>query len=76
MLESISTVLAVLAGLVALAAFVQARRAARRVTQLTEMYWQLKYDQGELKATVTPPEPPASAPSSAFVPLGAVKRKT
>ena len=70
-----STVLAVIAGLVALAAFVQARRAARRVTQLTEMYWQLKYDHGELKATVAPPEPPAPAPTSAFVPLQAVKRK-
>jgi hypothetical protein len=69
-----STVLAVVACFVALAAFVQARRSARRVTQLTEMYWQLKYDHGELKATVTPSAPPAPAPMSAFVPLGAVKR--
>ena len=70
-----STVLAIAACVVALAAFIQARRSARRVTQLTEMYWQLKYDHGELKATVTPPAPAAPAPTSAFVPLGAVKRK-
>jgi hypothetical protein len=70
-----STVLAVLACVVAVAAFVQARRSARRVSQLTEMYWQLKYDHGELKASVTPPEPGPPAPTSAFVPLGAVKRK-
>jgi hypothetical protein len=72
----LSTVLAVIACVVALAAFIQARRTARRVTQLTEMYWQLKYDHGELKATMTSPEPAAPAPSSAFVPLGAVKRKS
>jgi hypothetical protein len=71
-----STVLALIACVLALAAFVQARRSARRVSQLTEMYWQLKYDHGELKATVTPPgEPAVPAPTSAFVPLGAVKRK-
>ena len=70
-----STVLAVIACAVALAAFVQGRRSARRVAQLTEMYWQLKYDHGELKATVVPGGEPPPAPTSAFVPLGAVKRK-
>ena len=72
--ESMSTVLALIACVVAAVAFVQGRRSARRVTQLTEMYWQLKYDHGELKASVTPPTetPP---PSAAFVPLGAIKRK-
>lgn len=72
--ESMSTVFALVACVVAVVAFVQGRRSARRVAQLTEMYWQLKYDHGELKASVTPPTetPP---PSAAFVPLGAIKRK-
>ncbi len=61
---------------VALAAFVQARRSARQLARLTEMYWQLKYEHGELKATMAPPPGPASPPVSAFVPLGSVKRKS
>ena len=71
-----STVLAVIACVVALAAFVLARRSARRVTQLTEMYWQLKYDHGELKSSVHPPADPPAPPTAAFVPLGAVKRNS
>jgi hypothetical protein len=68
-------VIAVLALVAAGVALLQARRAARRTAQLTEMYWQLKYDHGELKAAVAPPaEPPP--PTATFVPLGAVKRKT
>ena len=68
-------VIAVLALVVAGVALFQARRAARRTAQLTEMYWQLKYDHGELKATVNPAaEPPP--PTATFVPLGDVKRKT
>jgi hypothetical protein len=69
-----ASVIAVIACVVALAAFVQARRAARQVAQLTDMYWQLKYEHGELKATLVPPGQPPPAPSSAFVPIGAVKR--
>jgi hypothetical protein len=71
-----TSVLAVIACVVALAAFVQARRSARQLAQLTEMYWQLKYEHGELKATLTPPGEPPRAPTSAFVPIGAVKRNS
>jgi hypothetical protein len=69
--------LAGLALLVALVALALVRRQARRLSQLTEMYWQLKYDHGELKATVSPPAPgdPPPPPTS-FVPLGAVKRSS
>ena len=70
------TVIAVLALVVAVTALIQARRSARRVSQLTEMYWQLKYDHGELKATVAPASEPPPPPTATFVPLGAVKRKT
>jgi hypothetical protein len=70
-----TSVVAVIACLLAIAAFVQARRLARQLAQLTEMYWQLKYEHGELKAAVRPPaDPPSAVPVSAFVPLGAVKR--
>jgi hypothetical protein len=67
-----ATVLATVALVVALAALVQARRSARQLARLTEMYWQLKYDHGELKAALAPP--PESPPVSGFVPLGSVKR--
>ena len=33
------------------------------------MYWQLKFDHGELKAKVDPPTPPAPEPKQTFVPL-------
>ena len=68
--------LATVALAVALAAFVQARRSARQLARLTQMYWQLKYEHGELKASLAPPPEPASPPVSAFVPLGSVKRKS
>ncbi|MEW6322846.1 MAG: hypothetical protein AB1635_17385 [Acidobacteriota bacterium] len=66
---------------IALAAFVAARRAARAVAELTAQYWALKYEVGELKARLravapTPDEAAAAAPAptSAFVPLSAIKK--
>ncbi len=47
-------IVAVLALVVALAALAHARRTARQLAQVTEMYWQLKFDHGELKAKVDP----------------------
>ena len=67
----------------ALAAFVTARRGARRLAQLTEQYWQLKYDHGELKARVRAVAPTAEeiaasqpAPQQTFVPLSSIKRSS
>jgi hypothetical protein len=67
--------------LVALAALATARRAARQLAQLTEQYWELKYDHGELKARVkaiapTPEEMAAAQPpvQQTFVPLASIKR--
>jgi len=67
--------------LLALAALATARRAARRLDVLTEQYWALKYEHGELKARVkgmapTPEELEASRPAvqQTFVPLANVKR--
>ena len=60
--------------LVAAWALLTARRTARQLAQVTEMYWQLKFDHGELKAKVDPPAPAAPEPKSTFVPLTQLKR--
>jgi len=65
---------ALLALVVALAALGYARRTARQLAQITEMYWQLKFDHGELKARVDPPAPPAPEPKQTFVPLSSIKK--
>jgi len=65
---------ALLALVVALAALGYARRTARQLAQITEMYWQLKFDHGELKAKVDPAVPAAPAPKATFVPLTQLKR--
>lgn len=59
---------------IAVVAYVQARRTARQLAQMTEMYWQLKYDHGELKAKVDPSAPPKPDPQQTFVPLSSLKR--
>jgi hypothetical protein len=69
----------------ALVAWRQARATARRLEQLTQMYWELRYQHGELRVKVqrlSGDETPASpeAPSSqtgvppGFVPLSSLKR--
>ncbi len=68
----------------ALAAFAQARRTARRLEQLTQNYWELKYQNGELRGQLQrltgEPAPPPSPPGEAargrdsFVPLASLKR--
>jgi len=59
---------------VALAALALVRRQACKLAQLTEMYWQLRYDHGELKSTIAPGTPAPPPPISGFVPLDALKR--
>ena len=73
-MTSLPWILAVAGWLLAAAAWVVARSASRRARQLHDMYWQLRYDHGELKATVSPPPPEPPVPSSAFVPLETIKR--
>jgi hypothetical protein len=73
--------------LCALGAFLRARRVARRLERLTESYWELRYEYGQLRARVTRLEPPAAeggaadaaeparqAGATAFVPLSSLKR--
>jgi hypothetical protein len=65
---------AILALVVAVAALAYARRLGRQLAQVTEMYWQLKFDHGELKAKVAPTEPAAASPRQTFVPLSSMKK--
>ena len=63
----------------AAASWVVSRRAARRAAQLPDMYWQLRYDHGALKARIDaaaplPGAPPRTAPGTQFVALTDVKR--
>ena len=66
---------------VALIALGQARRTAKRLEQLTQSYWELKYQYGELRVQLQQPAdaptPEASMPTQgrdSFVPLSSLKR--
>ena len=63
-------------------AFARARRITKRLERLTESYWELKYDHGQLRARVerldpnAPAAPSETAPKAggtAFVPLSSLK---
>jgi hypothetical protein len=71
---------------VAVVGLLTARRTAKRLAQLTEMYWELKYQHLELRkqlegapgvgaasAPVHASEPPAR-PNESFVPLTSLRR--
>ena len=73
--------------LVAVAALLKARRLAKRVERLTESYWELRYEHGQLRAHVNRLDPSAMAPGATaaatgpeaplpqnFVPLSSLKR--
>ena len=73
-----------IAVLVAIAALVRARSLARRLDRLTESYWELRYDYGQLRSRIAqlepsgPADPPvqerAATSQTAFVPLSSLKR--
>ena len=62
------------------AALFVARRQSKRLERLTESYWELRYDHGQLRARVNridPDQPAADAaepPASNFIPLSSLKR--
>jgi hypothetical protein len=63
--------------LVAIVSWIRARRTARRLDQLSQMYWELKYEQGELRVQLQRlqgGEPPPGQRPEAFVPLASLKR--
>jgi hypothetical protein len=67
-------IVAVLALAVAVAALLYARHLAQKLAHVTEMYWQLKFDHGELKAKVDPAAPRPAESKATFVPLTQLKR--
>jgi hypothetical protein len=75
--------LTVAAVVVAVIALAKARRANKRLERLTETYWELRYDHGQLRARVAKLDPeaapaqaePAPTPGGTnFVPLSSLKR--
>ena len=76
--------LTVAAVVVAVVAMAKARRLTKRLERLTETYWELRYDHGQLRARVAkldpetaPPqdEPAAPKPGGAnFISLASLKR--
>jgi hypothetical protein len=76
--------LTVAAFFVAVVALVLARRAVRRLERLTESYWELRYESGQLKARITrvetasglreAAEEPRPAVPTGFVPLSSLKK--
>ena len=69
--------------LIALWALAKARRAARRLDQLQQSYWDLRYEHGRLRAQVKRldpeeaariSEPAAPDPATTFIPLSSLKR--
>jgi hypothetical protein len=67
-------IVALSALVIAVAAYLKAQRTAQQLAQMTEMYWQLKFDHGELKAKVDPSAPAKPDPQQTFVPLSQLKR--
>jgi len=79
------SLLAGVALLIALWALAKARRAGRRLDQLQQSYWDLRYEHGRLRAQVkrldpdeaeAAPAPAAAAadPATTFIPLSSLKR--
>jgi HAMP domain-containing protein len=71
------------AAVVAAVALATARRTSKRLERLTETYWELRYDHGQLRARVAklgpeeapaPSEPVSPTGGTTFVPLSSLKR--
>jgi hypothetical protein len=83
-LLTLQWLLAGAAVIVALAAWAKARRLAKRLERLSESYWELRYEHGQLRARVNRLDPdagpasdaaPAGSPGTAFVPLSSLKTR-
>ena len=83
----LSSIFAGIAALIAVLAFWRVRSAARRIERLSESYWELRYENGQLKARVTrleveaglrepAPDPATRQPNATttFVPLSSLKK--
>ena len=69
---------------IAAVALARARSLGRQLQRLTQNYWELRYQHGELRAEVRrldpdapaeqPVDPPAAPPGQTFIPISALKR--
>jgi len=84
-LLTFSGLLTVAAVVIAIAALLRARSAARRLERLSESYWELRYEAGQLKARLSRLEaatgirdadehPAQPSVATAFVPLSSLKK--
>ena len=48
--------------LIAVAAFAQARRVSKRLERLSESYWELRYEHGQLRSRIAQLEPAQPVP--------------
>jgi hypothetical protein len=84
---TLSSIFAGAAVLVAAVAVWRARAAAKRIDRLSESYWELRYESGQLKARITrlevetglrepSPDPESRQPAATttFVPLSSLKK--
>ena len=78
-----SGLLTVAAIVIAIAALLRARRATRRLDRLSESYWELRYEAGQLRsrlarleaaAGIRDADPPPQPVATAFVPLSSLKK--
>ena len=80
-----SGLLTIAAIVIAIAAFLRARRVTRRLERLSESYWELRYEAGQLKSRLARLEaatgirdadahPVQQAVTTAFVPLSSLKK--
>jgi hypothetical protein len=73
---TVQSVFAAVALVIAVVALLRARRVGRRLDQVVESYWELRYEYGQLRAQVdrlqgkAPDEP---AGSTAFIPLASLR---
>jgi hypothetical protein len=84
---TLPNIFAVVSTLIAVVALMRARAAVRRIERLSESYWELRYENGQLKARVTrlevqtglrepTPETQPQQPTAptTFVPLSSLKK--
>lgn len=74
-------ILALAALLVAAFALMRVRQVSRRIDRLTESYWELRYEYGQVRArlarlegTSEPEAPHTPPPAPNFIPLASLKR--
>ena len=75
---TILAVFTLLAVVIAVAALARARRIGRRLDQVVESYWELRYEHGQLRAQIDQlqgkSDPSLPSGTTAFVPLSSIKR--